>query len=103
MARKAKPKLSLREQEDAVILKYINGEPLTLEETALAMWMYDGRKTKKPMTRMGMLKMEQRIMLKLRKACDKVGITIDDLGIFNKNGRTCAESRYGAVSVDEIE
>ena len=32
MGRKAKPKLSLREMEDEVILKYMNHEPMTLEE-----------------------------------------------------------------------
>lgn len=103
MARKAKPKLSLREQEDAVILKYLNGEPMTLEETALGLWMYDGRKTKKPMTRMGMLKMEQKILAKLKAACDKYGVTIDDLACFQKSNRAPASSKYGAVSVDGEE
>lgn len=102
MARKAKPKLSLREQEDEVILKYLNGEPLTLEETALAMWMYDGRKTLKPMTRMGMLKMEQRIMEKLRKACSVKGITIEDLACFQRDKRSCAR-QWGAVDIEVEE
>lgn len=102
MARKAKPKLSLREQEDEVILKYLNGEPLTLEETALAMWMYDGRKTLKPMTRMGMLKMEQRIMEKLRKACSVKGITIEDLACFQRDKRSCAR-QWGAVEAEVAE
>lgn len=102
MARKAKPTLSLREQEDEVILKYLNGEPLTLEETALAMWMYDGRKTKKPMTRMGMLKMEQRIMEKLRKACSEKGITVEDLACFQRERHTCPK-QWGAVEAEVAE
>lgn len=93
--RKAKPKLSLKEQEDAVILKYMNGEPLTLEESALALWMYDGRKTAKPMSRMGMLKLEQRIMAKLRKACEKYGVSVADLAAFTKDKRQCVVSKYG--------
>lgn len=101
MARKAKPKLSLREQEDAVILKYINGEPMTLEETALAMWMHDGRKTKKPMTRMGMLKMEQKILGKLKAECAKRGVTVEDLACFQRDGRTAAASKWGAVAEGE--
>lgn len=102
MARKAKPKLSLREQEDEVILKYLNGEPLTLEETALAMWMYDGRKTLKPMTRMGMLKMEQRILEKLRTACAKIGVTVEDLACFQREKHTCAK-QWGAVEAEVAE
>jgi len=102
MARKAKPKLSLQEQEDEVILKYINGEPMTLEETALALWMTDGRKTKKPMSRMGMLKMEQRIMEKLRKACSVKGITIEDLACFQRDKRSCA-CQWGAVDAEVEE
>lgn len=100
MARKAKPKLSLREQEDAVILKYINGEPMTLEETALALWMRDGRKTKKPMTRMGMLKMEQKILGKLKAECAKRGVTVEDLACFQRDGRSAA-SKWGAVAEGE--
>lgn len=78
MGRKAKAKLSQREMEDEVILKYMNGEPMTLEESALALHMYDKAhdiKSKKPMTKMGFLKLEQRIMLKLRKACEAAGLS----------------------------
>jgi len=102
MARKAKPKQSLQEQEDEVILKYINGEPMTLEESALALWMADGRKSKKPMSRMGMLKMEQRIMEKLRKACVENGITVEDLVCFQRDKRSCAR-QWGAVDVEAEE
>lgn len=78
MGRKAKVKLSQREMEDEVILKYMNCEPMTLEESALALHMYDnahGIKSKKPMTKMGFLKLEQRIMMKLRKACEDAGLS----------------------------
>lgn len=102
MAHKAKPKLSQQEQEDEVILKYINGEPMSLEEAALALWMCDGRKTKKPMTRMGILKMEQRIMQKLRKACAEKGVTIDDLASFTKDKRSCVK-QWGASDIEAEE
>lgn len=95
MGRKPKEKLTQREQEDAVILKYINGEPMTLEESALALWMFDGRKTKKPMTRMGYLKFEQRVMLKLRDACEKAGIGPEVLQMFGNCKRQCATGNYG--------
>ena len=85
MGRKAKEKISQREQEDNVILKYINGEPMTLEEASLALFMYDkahGVPTKKPMTKMGFLKLEERILQKLRKACEEKGIGIEVLQMF---------------------
>lgn len=88
MGRKPKEKLSLREQEDEVIMKYICGEPMTLEEAALALWMSDGRKTKKPMTKMGYLKFEQKILAKLKNECAKVGITADDLALFARKGQS---------------
>lgn len=78
MGCKAKVKLAQSEMEDEVILKYMNGEPMTLEESALALHMYDnahGIKSKKPMTKMGFLKLEQRIMMKLRKACEDAGLS----------------------------
>ena len=100
MARKAKPKQSLQEQEDEVILKYLNGEPMTLEETALGLWMYDGRKTLKPMSRMGILKLEQRILQKFRKACEEHGISEDDLFTFVHNDRMPASYKFGG-SIDE--
>lgn len=93
MGRKAKPKLTLREQEDAVILKYINGEPMSLEEASLALFMYDkahGAPVKKPMTKMGFLKLEERILQKLRKACEEKGIGIEVLQMFGNCKRECA-------------
>lgn len=100
MGRKAKPKLTQREQEDEVILKYMNGELLTLEESALALHMYDkahtkGYKAKKPMTRMGYLKFEQRVLQKLRKACEEAGIGPEVLQMFGNCKRQCATGNYG--------
>lgn len=92
---------TLQEKEDDVILKWLQFEPMTLEEGALALWMRDGRKTAKPMTRMGFLKLEQRILKKLRKACDKYGISLEDVLSLCHCGRTCAkewsnrEDNYG--------
>jgi hypothetical protein len=49
---------------EACIAKYKSGELLTLEETAYAIW--NPEIEKKPMTSMGIYKIEQRIMQKLR-------------------------------------
>lgn len=78
MGRHSKPILNEQEMEDEVILKYMMGKPMTLEESALALHMYDkahGIESDKPMTKMGFLKFEQRIMMKLRKACEDAGIS----------------------------
>jgi hypothetical protein len=91
--RPAKIKMTLEEQEDAVILKYLNGEPMTLEETALAMWMNDGRPKGGPMTRMGVLKLEQRACAKLRKACEAAGIGPEILQMFGTNCKRTSATR----------
>jgi len=91
--RPAKVKMTLQEQEDAVILKYMNGEPMTLEETALALWMNDGRPKGGPMSRMGVLKLEQRACLKLRKACEEAGIGPEILQMFGTNCKRTSATR----------
>ena len=93
MGRKAKPKLSQREMEDEVIWKYMHYEPMTLEEASLALHMYDnahGIKSKRPMTKVGFLKLENRILQKLRKACEDAGIGPDVLQMFGNCKRECA-------------
>lgn len=107
MGRKAKVKLSQREMEDEVILKYMNGEPMTLEESALALHMYDnahGIKSKKPMTKMGFLKLEQRIMMKLRKACEDAGLSkaeaMEILQSLSKPQRCAATIRNSGSAVE---
>lgn len=101
MGRPAKPKLTLQEQEDEVILKYLNGEPMTLDEAALAVWMCDGRKTKQPMTKMGFLKYERKILDKLRKEFEKAGLTKEEFfNFFNRSQSSSANGNY-VNSVDE--
>lgn len=107
MGRKPKEKLSLREQEDNVIYKALYRTPMTLEETALALHMYDnahGIKSKKPMSKMGMLKYEARIMEKLRKECEARGFTrrevLEILQAFNNCRRSAAAGNY-ENSIDE--
>lgn len=109
--RKRKPVLSIQEQEDAVIEKlYIprlndndelefirSGECLSLEETALALWMTEGRKTEKPMSAMAVLKIQQRALEKLRKGLKEMGInSIED--IMNLNDRQQGSGTVHSVS-----
>jgi hypothetical protein len=93
--------------EDEVILKYMNGEPMTLEESALALHMYDnahGIKSKKPMTKMGFLKLEQRIMMKLRKACEDAGLSkaeaMEILQSLSKPQRRAATVRNSGSAIE---
>ena len=101
MGRKPKEKLSLKEQEDVVIYKYMHAEPMTLEESALALHMYDnahGRVSKKPMSKMGILKLEARIFEKLRKACEEKGFSkqeaIEILSAMSNSRRENARGNY---------
>lgn len=71
--RPAKVVKTLEEQEDEVILKYLQGEPLTLEETALSIWMQEGRKGK-PMTKPGIMAIEARALAKLKQKLAERGI-----------------------------
>lgn len=64
---------------EACIAKHKSGERLTLEETAYAIW--NPKLEKKPMTSMGIYKIEQRAMLKLRSALS---------------------SRYGIKQLDDV-
>lgn len=58
--------------------KHEDGEPLTLEETAFAMW--DPTTESKPMTAMGILKIERRALDKLKLALKHKKInSLDDL------------------------
>ena len=58
--------------------KHANGKALTLEETALAIW--DPNSRKKPMTTMGLLKLERRALAKLKTKLKEYNIdSLDDL------------------------
>jgi hypothetical protein len=101
IGRPAKLKLTQEEQEDEVIRKYIDGEPMTLEEASLALWMADGRKTKRPMTKMGFLKFERRVMDKLRAAIECMGIEKEDLfEMFNHSRSSSMPGKY-SDDIDE--
>ena len=65
---------SLEDQEDAVITKIWQGEPLTLNETALAIWMSEGRKSKKPLSNVTILNYEHSALQKIKIELEKIGI-----------------------------
>lgn len=64
--------------KDEALRKHKSGEPLSLEETALAIWDPDTEDY--PMTSMGVLKIEKKALAKLKMALKKKNIIgIDDL------------------------
>ncbi len=73
----------IRMKHDA-LAKRAEGKTLTLEETAVAIW--DPKTEKRPMTCMGMLKFERRVLDKIRRLLrDRYGI---------KNLSDVCEPRY---------
>lgn len=60
------------EMKKEALRKRVEGHRLTLEETSYAIW--DPEKEKHPMTCMGVLKIEQRALQKLRLALKKYNI-----------------------------
>ena len=71
---------NLEDREDAVILKWLAGEPMTLDETALAIWMIEGRKTSKPLSKVQVLNLERSALKKLQEGFAKIGIkNLDDV------------------------
>lgn len=79
---------SMLEFKEQCLKKHSGGERLTLDETAFALW--DPEKEAKPMTPMGILKIEKRALLKLKTKLKDYGInSIDDLfdPKFRENGR----------------
>ena len=78
--RPKKERKSLEEMEDEVILKCLNIEPMTVEETALALWMNEGRKTPKPLSKPRLIAIEARALQKIREKLKKLGIKrFDDI------------------------
>ena len=79
--------------DDAIGTYLVKGPgSLTLEQTAVLIWHIEGRKTKAPMTKMGMLKVEQNALMKLRLGLAKYGIkSLDD--VIDPNGRQTAEAK----------
>lgn len=73
-----KSKDELIKLRNVYLEKHRKGESLTLEETAIAMWDPNG--DKKPMSTMGILKLQQRALAHLREAFKKYRIyNIDDV------------------------
>lgn len=87
--------------DDAIGTYLVKGPgSLTLEQTAVLIWHIEGRKTKAPMTKMGMLKVEQNALMKLRLGLAKYGIkSLDD--VIDPNGRAPAEVKGFGSSIDE--
>ena len=78
--RPKKERKSLEEMEDEVILKWLNSEPMTFEETALALWMHEGRKTPKPLSKPRLIAIEASALQKIREKFKKLGIKqFDDI------------------------
>ena len=77
----------MKAKKDA-LAKHKTGEYLTLEETAVAIW--DPEKEKHPMTCMGVLKIEQRALQKLKIALKKYGIN-DLSDVIEPKHRECGK------------
>lgn len=72
--RPAKQFNSIEDAEDEAIIKWLNKEPLTLEETGLLLWMMEGRKTPKPYTKVQVLNIERKALQKVKDSLAKQGI-----------------------------
>lgn len=73
---------------------------LTYDDAAFMLWNYDGRKTPKPLSKVGMMKTEQRICSKMKSDVVKhCGIkSMDD--VIDPKYR-CAASKYGCTEDPE--
>ena len=65
---------SMEDLEDDIIIKWLNNEPLTLEETGVLLWMKEGRKTAKPYSKATILQIERSAISKIKSAFAKLGI-----------------------------
>lgn len=76
--RDANKDLSLEEQRKVYIEMHKKGEKLTVEQTRLAIW--DPETEEKPLTKMAVLKIEQRALAKLKTKLASLGInSLDDV------------------------
>ena len=70
--------LSLEEQRKAYLEMHKKGVPLTVEQTRLCIW--NPETEAKPLTKMAVLKIEQRALEKLRAKMKELGIkSLDDI------------------------
>lgn len=97
MGRHKKEILTDEQMEELVISKYLTHSPMTCEEAAFALWLADGKKTKRPMTRMGLLKIEQRALKKVREGLKHYGIkSFDDVFDVNRSHRIAKQNKFEA-------
>ena len=76
--RDANKDLSLEEQRKVYIEMHRKGQKLTVEQTRLAIW--DPETEEKPLTKMAVLKIEQRALAKLKTKLASLGInSLDDV------------------------
>lgn len=76
--RDANKDLSLEEQRKVYLEMHKKGVPLTVEQTRLCIW--NPKTEAKPLTKMAVLKIEQRALEKLRDKMKKLGIkSLDDI------------------------
>lgn len=76
--RDANKDLSLEEQRKVYLEMHKKGEKLTVEQTRLAIW--DPETEEKPLTKMAVLKIEQRALAKLKTKLASLGInSLDDV------------------------
>lgn len=112
MAKCGRPKkkvLSIEEQEDAALEKLYepcldkdgnvyferSDRTLQLDEIAVLLWMMEGRKTAKPMSKMGVEKILQKALMKMRIGLKKhYGITCLDDVIDTHKGRKVLASKF---------
>ena len=70
--------LPLEEQRKVYLEMHRKGQKLTVSQTAIAMW--DPKTEKRPLTKMAVLKIEQRALAKLKSKLASLGInTLDDV------------------------
>lgn len=70
--------LPLEEQRKVYREMHRKGQPLTVSQTAIAMW--DPKTEKRPLTKMAVLKIEQRVLAKLKSMLVSLGINnLDDV------------------------
>lgn len=80
--------LALLKKKLAALRKAMNGERLTFEETAFAIWDID--KEARPMSPMGICKLQKRILEKCNDKLSKVGIKSSD-DVFEPKDREVAK------------
>ena len=70
--------LPLEEQRKVYREMHRKGQPLTVSQTAIAMW--DPKTEKRPLTKVAVLKIEQRVLAKLKSMLVSLGINnLDDV------------------------